>query len=339
MQSIGSNCRGWSRACLVQRRRIFGVFGLALLVLAACDRPSGGSANDSLSSVGDSAGGTRPSVGEILAGDRPVGSGWNPSAGLALVLPSPDGAMVSGSLLRPEATELTVSDTTGIGAEIGSGRVDLFSRAGRIGGALLSVASAPTSRSDQECAFWPVAQLALDGGSVAAPWTAAFLADKIVAVPLDSIEGLSARDSSQLAAALTRIVSRLPDDTSSTFRMLPLVVFRAWRTTGIDSGFVVATLVRRLNQEDDPREERVVVVINTPSADQKTWTVAWHERAQGREEELVVAEPLLAFRIAQSNDLHLLFGRDDGVAQSAAVLSRVNGAWRILWESAIAGCS
>lgn len=247
--------------------------------------------------------------------------------------------MISGSLIRPEATELTVSDTTGIGAEMGDARVDLFSRAGRIGGAVLSISAAPPTLPDQECSFWPKAHLALDGGSVAAPWTAAFLAGRVNAIPLDSIEGLSARDSSQLAAGLTRLVSRLPDDTSSTFRMLPLVVFRAWRTTGIDSGFVVATLVRRLNQEDDPREERVVAVINTPSTDAKTWTVAWHERALGHEEELVVAEPLLAFRLGQSGNLYLLFGRDDGVAQSAAVLTRSGGAWRILWESAIAGCS
>jgi len=36
--------------------------------------------------------------------------------------------------------------------------------------------------------------------------------------------------------------------------------------------------------------------------------------------------------------VRLLFGRDDGVALGAAVLSRRGGTWTVLWESAIAGC-
>jgi len=51
-----------------------------------------------------------------------------------------------------------------------------------------------------------------------------------------------------------------------------------------------------------------------------------------------VAEPLLAFRVTGAADVRLLFGRDDGVALGAAVLARREGAWRVLWESAIAGC-
>ena len=66
--------------------------------------------------------------------------------------------------------------------------------------------------------------------------------------------------------------------------------------------------------------------------------VAWHERASGSEEELVVAEPLLAFRAGRAEDVHLLFGRDDGVALGAAVLTRAAGGWRVQWESAVAGC-
>ena len=101
---------------------------------------------------------------------------------------------------------------------------------------------------------------------------------------------------------------------------------------------LVATLARRVNQEDSPKEERLVMVVDQIGSDSKNWVVAWHERASGREEELVVAEPLLAFRSGRSPDVHLLFGRDDGVALSAAVLTRSAFVWRVLWESAIAGC-
>ena len=78
--------------------------------------------------------------------------------------------------------------------------------------------------------------------------------------------------------------------------------------------------------------------IDQTGATTKTWTVAWHERATGSEEELVVAEPLLAFRAGRAEDVHLLFGRDDGVALGAAVLTRAAGGWRVQWESAVAGC-
>jgi hypothetical protein len=295
----------------------------------ACDRSRSASPDDSTStSVSGGAGSERT---EAIAN-----SGWDASAGALLVLPTVDGGMVAGSLLRPEATELTVADTVGVGAAMGDRRVELFARSGKIGSALLSVEAAP--RTEAGCTAWPVARLAIDGGSVATPWTAAFMAGRVTPVPLDSIEGLAVRDSARLAADLTRLASGLPDDTSQTFRTLPYVVLRAWRTASVDSGFVVATLVRRVNQEDAPKEERLVVVVNTGSADATTWKVAWHERASGHEEELVVAEPLLAFRTTRSADLHLLFGRDDGIALGAAVLTRVAGTWRVLWESAVAGC-
>ncbi|HEY0931165.1 MAG TPA: hypothetical protein VGE27_14690 [Gemmatimonas sp.] len=295
----------------------------------ACDRSRSASPDDS----------TATSTGTTTGTDRDVAianSGWDPSAGGLLVLPTVDGGMVAGSLLRPEATELTVADTAGIGAVMDDRRIELFARGGKIGTALLSVEAAP--KTEPGCTAWPVARLAIDGGSVATPWTAAFMAGRVTPVPLDSIEGLAVRDSARLAADLTRLASGLPDDTSRTFRTLPYVVLRAWRTSSADSGFVVATLVRRVNQEDAPKEERLVIVVNTGSSDAATWNVAWHERAAGHEEELVVAEPLLAFRTARSSDLHLLFGRDDGVALGAAVLTRKAGTWRVLWESAVAGC-
>lgn len=302
---------------------------LSSAAFVACDRSRSASPDDSTStSSSGSAGSDRT--------EAIVNSGWDTAAGALLVLPTVDGGMVAGSLLRPEATELTVADTVGVGAAMGDRRVELFARSGKIGSALLSVEAAP--KTEAGCTAWPMARLAIDGGSVATPWTAAFMAGRVTPVPLDSIEGLAVRDSARLAADLTRLASGLPDDTSQTFRTLPLVVLRAWRTASLDSGFVVATLVRRVNQEDAPKEERLVVVVNTGSADAKTWNVAWHERASGHEEELVVAEPLLAFRTARSSDLHLLFGRDDGIALGAAVLTRVAGTWRVLWESAVAGC-
>jgi len=264
-------------------------------------------------------------------------TGWDSTAGPYVVLPTVDGGLTSGSLLRADASEQTVSDTGGVGRLLADGKIELFSRSGRLATALLTIAAAP--RVDAGCTAWPVARLATDAGTTIAPWTAAFAANKITAIPLDSIEGLSSRDSMRLAIDLTRLASGLRDDTSTTFRGLPFVVLRAYRARGLDTSFIVATLARRVNQEADPKEERLVIVVDVTGDDSKLWTVAWHERASGNEEELVVAEPLLAFRANGAPEVRLLFGRDDGIALGAAVLARGKSGWYVLWESAVAGCN
>jgi hypothetical protein len=316
-------------------RRTRALAGALSLIVSAI-----GCEGRSAATPADSTHASQESAAAATTAARVPGSGWNTEAGTFLILPTVDGGLSAGSLLRADATELTVGDTAGVGAAIGDGRVELFTRGGKSGAARLTVEGAP--RVDAGCTAWPVARLAVETGPppmpTPLPWTAAFVAGRITPIALDSIEGLSARDSSRLAIELTRLASGLRDDTVATFHGLPFVVLRAWRSQGLDTGFVVATLVRRVNQEDSPREERLVVVVDQPAADARQWVVAWHERASGREDELVVAEPLLAFRIGRARDVNLLFGRDDGVALGAAVLTRGPAAWRVLWESAVAGC-
>jgi hypothetical protein len=302
---------------------------VALLTLVGCENRSS-SNPDSASAAG---GPGRPdSVATSVSS-----SGWDAGAGPFVVLPTVDGGLMAGSLLRPDASELTVGETAGLGVASADGRIELFARSGKVGVVRLTVEGAP--RVDAGCTSWPVARLAVDAGVTVAPWTAAFAMGRVTAIPLDSIEGLAPRDSARLATDLTRLASGLADDTSSTFRGLPFVVLRAWRTRGLDTAFLVATLARRVNQEDDPKEERLVLVVDAIGDNAKAWTVAWHERAAGHEEELVVAEPLLAFRNVGTPEVRLLFGRDDGVALGAAVLSRGKTGWRVLWESAVAGCN
>ena len=310
----------------VVRRLFVAVLGVAC---ASCDRRPAAVATDSTHSA--------VSAAPVESTTTPiVGSGWNADAGPYLVLPTVDGGLNAGSFLRPESTELTVGDTVGVGAAIGNGQIELFSRGGKITIAQMTLESAP--KVEQGCTAWPVARLAVERGKSTAPWTAAFAAGRVASIALDSIEGLVPRDSARLAIDLTRLASGLRDDTIATFRGLPFVVLHAWRSKGLPTEFVVATLARRVNQEDSPKEERLVIVVDQTGADPRQWTVAWHERASGHEDELVVAEPLLAFRLRRGNDVHLLFGRDDGVALGAAILTRGPNGWRVLWESAVAGC-
>lgn len=271
-------------------------------------------------------------------------SSWERATGLTLVVPTVDGGMTTGALLRVDAVESTVPDTAGVGAEIGDGSVELFTRGGSAG--LARVVVEPGVRDSTGCTQWPLARMLPNGSEMLPSWSVALAPDKVDAVALDSIEGMASRDSAQLAARVAKLASGLPDDTSATFRGLPFVVLRAWRSRG-DSAllgpsapFVVALLVRRVNQEDNPVEERLLLVADLPGGDLRGAVVGWSERAAGREEELVVAEPVLAYRLRGGDGgLRLLFARDDGVAMSAAVLARApGGGWQVLWESAIAGC-
>lgn len=290
-------------------------------------------------------------AGGAVANDslRPaVGTGWESGAGPFLVLPTVDGGHDAGSLLRPEATDLTVGDIAGLPANGSGTLLELFTRAASIGEATFTVEK--PAALDSGCTAWPTARLSgnsvalapgsgvVGGSSARGSWTAAFVKGRITLVPLDSIDGLSSRDSSALAANIARLASVLPDDTVATFRGLPFVVLRAYRGNLAHQSFVIATLARRLNQEDAPREERLVMVIDGDKASPSTWKVGWWERAAGREDELVVSEPLLAFHLPGSTKPQILFGRDDGEALSAATLVRENNAWKVQWESALAGC-
>jgi hypothetical protein len=301
---------------------------LALVVVFGCDRDSPGVSGDSL---GDSTTPINPAIDTTAT----LATGWEPDAGPYVILPTVDGGLLAGSLLRPGISGDRLGDTVGLGAVVAPGRIELFSRAGKVGVARLSVEQ--SRRIEPECAAWPTARLLFATGAETPPWTAAFAEGRITAIPLDSIEGMTPRDSAKLAADLTRLASALPDDTSATFRGLPFVVLRAYRAKG-DDAFIVATLIRRINQEDAPKEERLVMVVESSNNDASRWRVAWFERAAGTEEELMVAEPLLAFRARESRDVRLLFGRDDGVSLSAAVLSRGAGAWTLQWESPASGC-
>ena len=305
-----------------------GALLFALLMVIGCDRRNADNRPDSLSDT------TAPiNPAEDTSATLPTG--WEADAGPYVILPTVDGGVSAGSLLRPGVDGDRLGDTAGLGAVVAPGRIELFSRAGKVGVAQLSVEQ--SRRIEPECAAWPTARLVFQAGTTTPPWTAAFADGRITAIPLDSIEGMSPRDSARLAADLTRLASGLRDDTSSTFRGLPFVVLRAYRSQG-DDAFIIATLIRRINQEDAPKEERLVMVVEAPSGDVNRWRVAWFERAAGTEEELLVAEPLLAFRARESNDKRILFGRDDGVSLSAAVLSRGQSGWTLQWESPASGC-
>jgi hypothetical protein len=235
--------------------------------------------------------------------------------------------------------EVPIGDTAGIGGRIGDGVVTLYGREGVRGERVLAQIEVPAVAS---CPSWPTGRLSPrlqdSAASTPRPWLVALPSGRVDAVALDSIETLAARDSAMLAAALTRLASGLSEDSTSPFRGLPFRVTRAFRSQGLADAFVLGEMVRRVPQEDRPLEERVFVVVSAPSAEPAGWRIAWHERVSGSEEEVIATEPLAAVQVGSPPHVVVFLGRDDGTGTALALLERVNGRWRVRWESPVTGC-
>ena len=135
-----------------------------------------------------------------------------------MVLPTVDGGRTAGSLVRATATAETGGDTAGVAGLLGSGQLELFARGGRVGTARLNIEASVAL--DSACTAWPIARLSIDGGT-SLPWTVAFASGKVTPIVLDSIEGMSPRDSARLVIDLTRLASALPGGAPSALSASP----------------------------------------------------------------------------------------------------------------------
>jgi hypothetical protein len=271
-----------------------------------------------------------------------VNSGWNADAGPTLLVAgdAPDIAQV----IFPEVTDSTLGDTTLMDlAPVSGATVELFSRGGRIGTAMVAGpdTTSQADSSDESCDDWPMVRLRSERGSRAGTWTAALLAGHARAIALDSIEGLSKGDSARLSAEVARLSGSIPDDTARAFRGLPYSVrtvrrFRA--APGVDA--LASEVSRRINQEANPREEQVFFVVERDSG-QSTgpWKVAFARRASGHEGSVENHDVLAAVSIGAARRPTLILSRYLGDGMSYALLERVGPRqWRLRWVSATSGC-
>jgi hypothetical protein len=296
-------------------------------------------------------------------------STYDAALGSVLVVPvfvdgTPGSSGSPVAILSPRLLpETPVSDTVGLRERLADGRIELFARSGFVEERTI-VWTDDVPVGPEVCASWPTGVLGSPAVSTppvgAAPgsapaeapgvgaspgtgarrWLVGLPSGRARGLPLDSIEVMPSRDSAAFAATLSRLASGLPEDSSSAFRGLPFTVVRAYRTVDrTAAGFVVAVLVRRIPQEDRPMEERLLLVVDTPSDNVRQWDVSWHERTEGREEEVIATEPLAALSVTTTPPYTaIILGRDDGSGTALAVLERRNGRWRVRWESPVTGC-
>lgn len=304
------------------------------LLLVSCERSGDGQSRDSAAPPA------------LVNGDSSapasVNSGWNADAGPTLLVAgdAPDVAQV----IFPEVTDSTLGDTTLMDlAPVSGATVELFSRRGRIGTAMVAGpdTTAQADSSDESCDDWPMVRLRSERGSRAGTWTAALLAGHARPIALDSIEGLSKADSSRLSAEVARLSGSVPNDTARAFRGLPYsvrTVRRFHAVPGVDA--LASEVSRRINQEANPREEQIFFVAERDSG-QSTgpWKVAFALRASGHEGSVESHDVLSAVAIGAARRPTLILSRYLGDGMSYALLERIGPRqWRLRWVSATSGC-
>lgn len=302
-------------------------------LLLACDRPARESAADSASAPRPApAPVTLPGTGASDA------SAWNEEAGPALVVATDSGR---GIVVLPTYTDSTLSDTTTFDlARIRGARLELFSRREDAGPASLHLLPGHAV-AEAGCTSWPAARVTPLDGSHAATWTIGLAAGRAHAIPLEPLADLGGADSAKLAAEIARVASSLPDNAGSIFRGLPFSVRDAWRmqaAPGTDA--LVAGVLRRINQEANPRVEHLLLVAERDSGDSRgRFRVAYFERTDGLEETLEMSDVLAAVSLGTPPRATIVLARDYGDGAAYSLLERTGArSWRIRWSSAYTGC-
>ena len=317
-------------------RALTAACGLVLPMLGGCERHQSVPAIDSTMPM-------RPApAGRSAAA---VASTWDERLGPVLLV---------GAEAADEAT-LVVPDSTAAGADtltepqaiaIRSTPATLLGRGDSVQLAILQERRTErgSGESTEECTGWPLWHIAAPPqahGSPLAPWTIGFVGAAVLPVHLDSIEELSRSDSARLAAEVTRLASTLPNAGGDRFVGLPFTVTSLWRFHAAPgTAAVAANLVRRVNQEARPWEERTLLIAERDSTRRDDrFTLAYYSRTQGTEETIESADVLGGARTGPGGQPMLVVGRDYGDGMAYSIVERdPSGRWRERWRSARGSC-
>jgi hypothetical protein len=266
---------------------------------------------------------------------EPARSMWLDEAGPALLAvgPSPETALIVYSA----ADDTLLADSARRAAPaLAAARFDLFGRGGLLGTATLGAAREP----DEECEAPASAGLRSTDG-IPVGWLVAFRRGVATPIPLDSIETMSPKDSSRLAADVARLASALPGDTAPDFRGIPFRVRTARRFRVEGAEVIVADVVRSLAQEANPRQEHILLVAerDTAAPPNARHEAAYAERSAGPEETVASSDPLAAVRLGAPARPFLVLRRDDGAGGAYVLLERAGPRrWRVRWASPYVLC-
>lgn len=267
----------------------------------------------------------------VERGATPSVYNWNELAGPVL--------LVQGGSLQEAIVLFPVGGDSAIAADIlalqdSRAKVTLYGRGGQQLTAKLGISPAMTV---VECRVWPLADIRSDAPGVA--WAIGFVGGQTAALPLDSVEVLTPRDSMALVAEASRLASSVTSSTVASFQGLRFTVHDIRRfeaSPGVQG--MVAHTIRKVNQEASPQEEQTLLIAERDSGvSNGPYHLVYADRANGLEEELTIPEVIAGVRIGGRPTLIVARDSDEGVFY--LMLERVGrNQWKVRWTSAMTRC-
>jgi hypothetical protein len=259
-------------------------------------------------------------------------TGWDSVAGSFMVIPGTDS--IDAAVVLPGLTDSLLNSTKHFELSgLENAVLDLFSLRGFVGRSSLHISS--QSAEAVGCLAWPEGRLT---GVIPAQWRVGLEAGKaggIKVVPIDATQG---KDSTTLIADVLDVASQLPQGGDAAFKGIPFSVRNAYRLVIPETSVIVGEVVRKINEEANPREEHVLVVAERRST-AGAYHLAFHMISAGVEESLQTTDLLAAIRIIKTSRLAVVVSFDYEDGGKIGLLERISeGTWQLTWKSAYTGC-
>jgi hypothetical protein len=306
------------------RRRVAGIVISVLLIVDGCKEGKNASVADTTTVE------TLPPVSAPVARVNP---GWDSATAGPVLFLSMSESPHAAQVVLPVLTDSAVAAGRHFDIGMLSGlQVDLFAKRGRTGSG--SVVADAQSGTTEGCLSWPTVQIS---GATSTNWRIALERGRANGIRLDSLEGLAPPDSAALAKQITTAASAIRTRSDSVFVGIPFAVRHAYRFAVGSSSVVFTDVVRRINEEANPREERLVLVLERPAGG--AFTVAYQSRSAGPEEELQTTEVLTVVLFTSGNRPGIFLSSEYEDGGRVVLLERTGAVqWRSSWRSAYTGC-
>jgi len=259
-------------------------------------------------------------------------AGWDSTAGPFMVIPASKDS-TEAALVLPGLSDSSLASTGRFElAALKNTSLDLFNLQGLVGNSVLNVVS--QSVDPAGCPNWPKGQLA---SSVPGGWKVGLEKGRAAGMRLRSLDGMQGEDSTRLISEVLNIATHLTGG-STVFNGIPFFVRKAYRLETPALGLIVAEIVRKINEEANPREEHLLLLAER-SAGERDFHLAFHVRSAGAEESLETSDVLAGFTLIKSSRpaVVVTFDYEDG-GKIGLLERNSEGEWKLVWKSAYSGC-
>lgn len=259
-------------------------------------------------------------------------SGWDSTAGPFMVIPASKDS-TDAALVLPGLTDSSLASTAHFElGELKNTPLDLFNLQGLVGSSILNVVSQSVDLAG--CPNWPRGRLE---ASVPGGWKVGLEKGRAAGMRLRSMEGMQGGDSTRLISEVVNLATHLTDG-GTAFSGIPFFVRKAYRLETPALSVIVAEIVRKINEEANPREEHLLLLAERLTGE-RDFRMAFHARSAGTEESLETSDVLAGFTLIKSGRpaVAVTFDYEDG--GKIGLLERVSqDEWKLVWKSAYSGC-